>query len=99
MTTLSPAAVVGTDICFGLIVSAIGGAVQIGAGNYDPALLSKLLIGGALGAVTGSLLAGRIRPRPMRLAVLSMLIVLGAQLAMHGGTAHSAAVLRTALLR
>lgn len=81
-TPLSAAEVIGTDLCFGLGVSAIGSFIQIGAGNYDGALLLKLAIGGIAGAVTGSMLAGRIAQRPLRVALLLALIVLGCQLAL-----------------
>lgn len=96
LTKLSPAEVVGTDLCFGLAVSAIGSAVHLGAGNYDGALLMRLVAGGVFGAVTGSLLAGKISPVPMRLTVLIMLLVLGTQLALHGQIAvpHLQALLR-----
>ncbi len=85
-TKLSPAEVVGTDLCFGLVISAIGSAIQLSANNYDGILLVKLVAGGVFGALIGSLLAGRIASMPMRVAVLSMLVLLGSQLAMHGQT-------------
>jgi hypothetical protein len=85
-TKLAPAEVVGTDLCFGLIVSSIGSAMQLTARNYDGALLLQLVAGGILGAVAGSLLAGRIAALPMRVTVLAMLVVLGMQLAVHGQT-------------
>ncbi len=94
-TKLSAAEVVGTDLCFGLIVSGIGSAVQLSAHNFDGLLLLQLVAGGVLGAIAGSLLAGKIAPLPLRLAVLSMLIVLGSQLAVHGQTPGPA--LRAAL--
>lgn len=83
-TKLTAAEVVGTDLCFGLGLSAIGSFIQVGAGNYDAALLLKLVVGGLAGAFTGSLLAGRISQRPLRVALLLMLVVLGCQLAFHG---------------
>ncbi|HLH02601.1 MAG TPA: sulfite exporter TauE/SafE family protein [Bryobacteraceae bacterium] len=97
MTKLSAAEVVGTDLCFGLLVSAVGSAFHVSTGNYDSWLLVKLAAGGILGAITGSMLAGRIAPLPMRLAVLLMLVILGTQLAFHGQSAvlpHLQAVLR-----
>ncbi len=96
LTKLSAAEVVGTDLCFGLILAAVGSAFHLGAGNYDAALLLQLAIGGILGALTGSILAGRIAPLPMRLAVLVMLVILGTQLALHGQSIapHLQAVLR-----
>ncbi len=84
LTKLPAAEVVGTDLCFGLVVSAVGSAIHLSAGNYDGGLLFRLIVGGVFGAITGSLLAGRIAPLPMRLAVLVTLVVLGAQLALHG---------------
>lgn len=80
-TELTPAEVVGTDLCFGLGLSAVGGAIQLGAGNFDAALLLKLIAGGLAGALVGSLLAGRIAQRHLRIALLLMLFALGCQLA------------------
>ncbi len=82
VTPLTAAEVIGTDLCFGLGLSAIGSFIQIGAGNYDSALLLKLVTGGIIGAVTGSVLAGRIAQRPLRVALLLTLIFLGCQLAL-----------------
>ena len=83
LTSLSAAEVVGTDLCFGLGVSLTGSIIQLGAGNYDGALLFRLVIGGLCGAFTGSLLAGKIPQRPLRVCLLIMLIALGAQLTIH----------------
>jgi uncharacterized protein len=96
LTRLSAAEVVGTDLCFGLIVSVIGSSIHLGAGNYDGALLLKLILGGILGAIAGSLLSGRVAPLPMRLTVLVMLVILGTQLALHGQipAPHLQAILR-----
>src|SRR5579875_3673448 len=81
MTPLTAAEVVGTDLAFGLILSLAGSFIDLGAGNYNPALLLKLAIGGVCGALTGSMLAGRVAQRPLRIGVLLMLIVLGCRLA------------------
>lgn len=83
LTPLTAAEVIGTDLCFGLGLSAVGSFIQVAAGNYDGALLLKLVIGGVVGAITGSTLAGRIPQRPLRIALLLVLIVLGCQLALH----------------
>ncbi len=96
-TKLPAAEVVGTDLCFGLIVASIGSAIQLNAGNYDGFLLLKLVMGGVLGAFTGSMLAGKIASLPLRVAVLAMLVVLGSQLAMHGQSNHPVALMRAAL--
>ncbi len=86
LTPLSTAEIVGTDLCFGLGLSEVGSIFQLGAGNYDGALLLKLTVGGLCGAFAGSLLAGRIAQRPLRVALLLVLILLGGQLALHGYT-------------
>jgi hypothetical protein len=67
-----------------LILSLVGSFFQISAGNYDPALLLKLSIGGICGVLVGLTLAGRIAQRPLRIGLLLMLIVLGCQLARQG---------------
>jgi uncharacterized membrane protein YfcA len=94
-TTLSTVAVVGTDICFGLVLSLIGGGFQISNGNVDPTLLMKLAIGGVAGALTGSMLAGRVAQKPLRIALLLMLVILSGQLCWRGlapVATHQAAV-------
>jgi uncharacterized protein len=83
-TPLSAAEVVGTDLCFGLGLSLVGSIIQVGAGNYDPSLLWKLVVGGLVGAFAGSLLAGRIAQRPLRVGLLLALVILGCQLAAYG---------------
>lgn len=96
LTKLSPAEVVGTDLCFGLALAAVGSVFHLSAGNYDADLLLKLVAGGVLGAFTGSILAGKIATVPMRLAILVMLVILGTQLALHGQSIspHLQAILR-----
>ena len=84
LTPLTAAEVVGTDLCFGLGLSLVGSIIQVGAGNYDAALLWKLVLGGLIGAFTGSLLAGRIAPRPLRVGLLVALVILGCRLALYG---------------
>ncbi len=81
MTELSPAEVVGTDLCFGLGLSIVGSGIHLSAGNYDAVLLAKLALGGVLGALTGSALAGHVAQRPLRIALLLTLIALGVRLA------------------
>jgi hypothetical protein len=84
LTTLSTAEVVGTDLCFGLAVAFVGGGFQISLGNYDGHLLLLLAIGGVAGAVVGSMLTGKIAARPLRVALLIVLIALGSQLCYRG---------------
>ena len=84
LTPMTAAEVVGTDLCFGLGLSAVGSAIHLSAGNYDPALLLHLCIGGIFGAITGSAISGRINQAPLRVALLLVLVVLGCQLALRG---------------
>jgi uncharacterized membrane protein YfcA len=86
MTRLSAAEVVGTDLCFGLAISFVGSGFEISLGNYDPHLLLNLAIGGIAGALVGSMLAGRVAQRPLRVGLLVLLIVLGSQLCWRGYT-------------
>lgn len=88
-TPLQAVEVIGTDLCFGLGLSLVGSLIQVGAGNYDPALLLKLVMGGVLGAVCGSLLSGKVAQRPLRIGLLLVLMFLGFQLATHKVSAQS----------
>ncbi|MEP6962467.1 MAG: sulfite exporter TauE/SafE family protein, partial [Acidobacteriota bacterium] len=54
MTLLSPAAIVGTDLSFGLVLSIVGGSIRAAMGDLDGPVLIKLLIGGVVGAIAGS---------------------------------------------
>jgi hypothetical protein len=83
-TDLNAAEVIGTDMCFGLAVSLVGSVIQVSSGNYDGALLVKLIAGGLCGVLAGTLLSGRIAQRPLRICLLVMLTILGCQLALHG---------------
>ncbi|HEY7212680.1 MAG TPA: sulfite exporter TauE/SafE family protein [Bryobacteraceae bacterium] len=80
LTTLKPAVVVGTDMVFGLILSIFGGGLHLAAGHYNWPILSKLIIGGLLGAFTGSMLSSILPNRPLRMALSVWLAGLGAQL-------------------
>ena len=80
LTPLSPAAVVGTDLFFGLGIALFGGGVQLFGGNYDSALLWRLIVGGAFGAFAGATLSASIPRRPMRAVLSIWLVVLGIQL-------------------
>jgi uncharacterized membrane protein YfcA len=89
LTPLTTVEVVGTDLSFGLCVSFVGSMIQVSTGNYDGALLLKLVAGGLCGAFAGSFLAGRIPQRPLRFALLTMLVILGLQLALHSNGVHA----------
>jgi uncharacterized membrane protein YfcA len=83
-TNLEPAKVVGTDLLFGLAVSACAGGMHLAAGNWDASVLVKLLLGGIPGAVAGAQLAGRVPARPLRAFILLWATLLGILLAWQG---------------
>ena len=75
---------VGTDLFFGLCVSLVGSGFQLSAGNYDAAILTKLVIGGLVGAFAGTYLAAITPQRVFRVVLSLWLITLGIQLAWSG---------------
>ena len=84
LTPLSAARVVGTDLFFGLCLSLIGSGFQLSAGNYDLAILTKLVIGGVFGAFAGTYVASITPQRAFRIALSVWLITLGIQLCWSG---------------
>jgi uncharacterized protein len=84
ITPLTAAQVVGTDLFFGLCVSLVGSGFQLTAGNYDAAILVKLVIGGLAGAFAGTYLAALAPQRVFRAALSLWLISLGIQLCWSG---------------
>jgi len=84
ITPLTAAQVVGTDLFFGLCVSLVGSGFQLTAGNFDPAILIKLVIGGLAGAFAGTYLAALAPQRILRAALSLWLISLGIQLCWSG---------------
>ena len=86
-TTLAPAVVVGTDLAFGLTLSAVGGGLHLGLGHWSPTLLQALVLGGVPGAVLGARLATVLPARSLRAALLVWLVVLGGQLLQRGAAA------------
>lgn len=80
MTNLTAAEVVGTDLCFGLVLSFIGGGANAAMGTLDNAVLMKLLIGGVPGAILGAFLAGRVASGKLRRGLSVAMAILGASL-------------------
>jgi uncharacterized membrane protein YfcA len=80
LTTLVPAAVVGTDLAFGLVLSLIGGGIHAAMGDLNIPVLTRLLTGGIVGAIGGALLSSRLPSQKLRFALCVMLVLLGAQL-------------------
>jgi uncharacterized membrane protein YfcA len=84
MTMLAPAAVVGTDLSFGLVLSLVGGGIHAALGDLNTPVLIKLLIGGAVGALAGGMLASRMPSKKLRFVLCLALVVLGANLGWKG---------------
>lgn len=84
MTKLPAAAVVGTDLAFGLVLSLVGGSIHASLGDLNTPVLYRLLIGGAVGALAGTLLASRLGSKKLRFVLCVMLVVLGGSLAWRG---------------
>src|SRR5258708_25731114 len=80
MTQLSAAAVVGTDLVFGLAVSLIGGGVNAAMGTLNRVVLVQLLIAGVPGAILGAYLAGKVPSKQLRMGLSGAMALLGANL-------------------
>lgn len=79
MTALTPAQVIGTDITFGFVVSAIGSGAHWFSHMTNPGLLTALIVGGVFGAITGTLVSTKIPKRPLRFALWLWILFLGGQ--------------------
>ncbi len=79
-TQLAPAAVVGTDIWFGLVLSLVGGGLHATLGQFDLALLVKLAAGGLVGSWMGAFLASYVPRKPFKLGLLLWLMFVGSNL-------------------
>ncbi|MEQ1884196.1 MAG: sulfite exporter TauE/SafE family protein [Bryobacteraceae bacterium] len=81
LTQMSAAEVVGTDLCFGLVVAFIGGGTNAAMGNLSVPVLTQLLIGGIPGAILGAVLAGKVPGGKLRFGLSAAMALLGASLA------------------
>jgi uncharacterized protein len=79
LSSLTAAQVVGTDLAFGFCVALAGSGIHLASGNLDTALLTRLVIGGVAGGLTGSLIAPRVPNRQLRFALSICLLALGLQ--------------------
>ncbi len=80
LTSLAPAAIVGTDLAFGLVLSALAGGLHFSFGDVDMGLLGQLLTGGLAGAAAGAFLSTQISQRHLKLILSSSLLLIGLHL-------------------
>ncbi len=85
-TRLFACTVVGTDIVFGLVLSAVGGGLHLSMGNMDWPMFAKLVTGGVFGSVIGAYTASMVPGKPLRVALLIWLVFIGTQLLYRGIT-------------
>lgn len=78
-TQLAPNEVVGTDICFGFLLSLIGSGAHFFSHSADPVLLKHLILGGIPGAIFGTVVSRAIPKHVLRFALWLWLLVIGSQ--------------------
>jgi uncharacterized protein len=83
-TTLKPVMVVGTDLVFGMLISAAGGGIHVVGGSCDWTALSRLVPAGIIGAFAGAWAARSAPSRYLRMAVLAWALGLGVLLVRQG---------------
>lgn len=76
-SSLDAAKVIGTDLAFAFCMTLTGAAIHFASGFFDAALLTKLVVGGVLGAAAGSWVAPKVPSRQLRLALSVSLLLLG----------------------
>ncbi len=81
---ITPAVVIGTDLLFGLILSAAGGAIHLSTGNYNSSVLTVLAPAGIVGALAGASLGTRFPARLLRATLNITLIFVGGNLCWKG---------------
>ncbi len=80
LTPLTPAQVIGTDLSFGLVLSAIGGGLHLSSGHFEAGLLLKLIPGGLIGAIAGANLSAILPSKPLRILLSIWLVSMGGEL-------------------
>jgi uncharacterized membrane protein YfcA len=83
-TSLPTSTVVGTDLLFGVVTTAIGGGLHLMAGNVNRALLLHLSAGGIPGVFAGAWLSHWLPSPKLRAGLTAFLMILGAQIAWRG---------------
>ena len=81
---LNPRTIVGTDLMHALALSAAATVGHAAAGRVDVALAGTVLIGAVPGVLTGARIATTVPDRMLRTGLASVLIIIGAYLALFG---------------
>jgi uncharacterized membrane protein YfcA len=79
-----PAVVIGTDLLFGLILSAAGGLFHLSSGSYNGQTLLLLAPAGIVGALAGAALGTKLPARPLRATLNITLVIVGGNLCWKG---------------
>jgi uncharacterized protein len=72
---MTPTRLVGTDIVHAIPLTIVAGTGHLLLGNVDLLLLLQLLCGSVPGIVIGSLLAGKLPERGLRIAIAAVLVL------------------------
>ncbi len=81
---VTPAVVIGTDLLFGLILSAAGGLFHLSTGTYNGQVLMLLAPAGVVGALIGASLGSKLPARPLRATLNVTLVIVGGNLCWRG---------------
>lgn len=87
---LPMAMAIGTSLVVIAIASAAGLATHLGAGALDPAVTGFFVLGGLIGTIAGSSLAGRVPEQFLRRGFATLVFILAAYLLMQNYAALSA---------
>lgn len=84
MTDLPPAMVVGTDLAFGLLISAVGGGVHLISGTCDWTALYRLIPAGIVGTFMGVRVCTVLPKTTLRKSILIGAAAIGLTLVVKG---------------
>ncbi len=83
-TNLNPARAVGVDTAFGLACSLVGGTSHFLQGNTEAEVFIPMSLGGLVGVLLGTYLARTLNPKPLRIVISILLVVIAINLIQKG---------------
>jgi len=83
-TKLSPARAVGVDIAFGLACSFVGGVSHFLQSHTETGIFVPMSFGGLVGVFLGTHLARTLNPKPLKVAISILLVVIAINLIQKG---------------